>query len=192
MNDNNLVQVYIKKVSSTSKSLENREYRVVELGEVSGERVMRIMIGGSEASFLLEKVNKNMIPTNYSPISTIVSIIKKFKIVLREVVIYSIKNFVVKSKLILEQGLDIEEIDVKFSDGLLLAAMMKTPIFVDKGIIEMFFFDAKDAPSDDAELTVQKLTLRELRTELAKAVAGENYERAAEIRDEIKKREEMG
>jgi bifunctional DNase/RNase len=155
---------------------------------MSGERVMRIMIGGNEANFLLDKGNLPI--ANNTSLNTIVKIITNFRIALREVVIFSVKDFIVKSKIVLEQGLDIEEIEVRFSDALILAAMQKSPIFVDKKILEMFFFDAKDTP-ENAILPVQKMTLRELRTELSKAVAVEDYERAAEIRDEINIRTEQ-
>ena len=118
------------------------------------------------------------------------------------------------SSIICERDNDEEIIDARTSDAIALALRFNAPIFTyqnildkagiylknnppmeqsnpeeEKGaelIIEDVLKDATDSPSE--ETSSNKKSLKELEKELDEAVKNEDYEKAAQLRDEISKR----
>ena len=73
-------------------------------------------------------------------------------------------------------------IDSRPSDALALAVRCKCPIFIDEKVVETAGIIAEDLTTEKEE-TAKRYVLQK---ELEEAVAVENYERAAEIRDMLK------
>ena len=117
------------------------------------------------------------------------------------------------SSIISERDGTEEIVDARTSDAIALALRFNAPIFTYKtildkaGIFLKFSSKDKDDDSDDSIVvdeilqegeTVEidsgagdayrEMTLEELHKELEKAVANEDYEKAAKLRDEISKR----
>ena len=180
------MQVYIKRLTVQN----NKNFRIIELGEMHSDRMMQIIIGSFEADYIAAAMNNRLFkrPMPYDVIS---EIFKSYHIELREIIIFAVRDKVIYSKLMLVQGGNIQEIVVRISDALALAIQTSAPIFMEKNIIDGFFkmIDDKAAQYLSGNIPIADMGVEELKNEMSKAVEIEDYERAAEIRDEIKKRE---
>jgi hypothetical protein len=128
----------------------------------------------------------------------------KYSIELKEVIIDQLKEGVFYAKLVTEQNGEQHVIDSRTSDAIAMALRAKCPIYTYKNIMDNagIIYDADDeADMDDAERSKQtfepkqkevnslnSLSLVDLNKELDKAIQIEDYDRAAMLRDEIKKR----
>ena len=118
------------------------------------------------------------------------------------------------SSLICERGEEEEIIDARTSDAIALALRFNAPIFTYKTILDkagiFLKFSSKEKSEDDDDSIMvdeilqegeaveiesgsdahgyREMSLQELHKELDKAVASEDYEKAAKLRDEISKR----
>jgi bifunctional DNase/RNase len=182
----NLVQVYVKRLTFQN----NKNFRIIELGELFGNRMMHIVIGSFEAEYIAAVMN-NKVFKRPMPYDVIADILKSYRIELCEIIIFAIRSKVLYSRLMLRQGNDVQEIVVRISDALALAIQTGAPIFIEKNILDVFFkmIDNKIEQYLDGNIPLAELNVEELKKEMANAVEDENYERAAEIRDEIKIRE---
>jgi len=188
--DENLVQVYVRGINIKN----NKNFRIVELGELQGNRSMQIIIGNFEAEYIAAAMDNKMFrsPMPYDVIS---EIFKAFHINLREIIIFVVRDKVFYAKLILTRGNDVEEIVVRISDAIALAMEMKVPIFVEKEVVDNFFTTYSTTIEQYllGNIPLAEMDIEMLHQEMKTAVDEENYERAAEIRDEIKKRKkELG
>ena len=188
MGNNNLVQVYVRGINVQN----NKHFRIVELGELQGNRMMQIIIGTFEAEYIAAAMD-NRIFKRPLPYDVISEIFKSFDIYLHKIIIFVVRNKVLYAKLILVQSDSIQEIVVRISDAIAIAMKMKVPIFVEKEVVDNFFtiysttieqYLAGDIPLED-------MSVEMLQQEMVSAVEEENYERAAEIRDELKGRERV-
>lgn len=110
----------------------------------------------------------------------------------KKVEIHKIKNNTFHSRLVITGGEYTGEnpliLDSRPSDSLAIAARKKCPIFISSTIIEQtgvplnFFINAFEENSNDRH--------KALREQLEQAVAEEEYEQAAEIRDLLRKLED--
>ncbi|MDR3327198.1 MAG: bifunctional nuclease family protein [Prevotellaceae bacterium] len=186
MEDNNLIQVYVKSISAFQ---EKQNFRIIELGEVNGNRVMRVVIGTFEADYIASALDNKYFkrPMPYDVIS---DIIKAYKINLKEIIIFSVKQGVIYSKLILDQDTNIQEITIRISDALAVAVETDAPIFIERKIVDDFFKNLLTSIDSKSHKHVSEMTIEELKEELKRSVDEEDYELAAELRDEISKRNE--
>ncbi len=181
-----LIQVYIKSISA---SQQNNQYRIIELGETNGKRVMRVVLGMFEAELIAAALG-NRIFKRPMPYQVLNDVIKLYHIELREVVIFGAKDKVIFSKLVLEQDTNKQELTVRISDALALAVETGSPIFVERYIVEEFFRNLAENPQEVLvnKLPIEAMSISELEDELNRVVEIEDYEEAAKIRDEIAKR----
>jgi len=190
MEDKELIQVYVKSIYTSQN---NNNYRVIELGETNGNRVMKVVLGMFEADFIAAalwgKIFKRPMP--YSVMN---DIFKMYKIDLREIIIFGAKEHVIFSKIVLIQDSNKQEITTRISDALALAIETGAPIYVEKYIVEQFFQNLVANPNEILinKMPIQDMSLAELNEELRIAVEDEAYEEAAKIRDEINRRREAG
>ena len=65
MEDKELIQVYVKSIYTSQN---NNNYRVIELGETNGNRVMKVVLGMFEADFIAAALNNKIFkrPMPYS------------------------------------------------------------------------------------------------------------------------------
>ena len=183
MENKELIQVYVKSIYTSQN---NNNYRVIELGETNGNRVMKVVLGMFEADFIAAALN-NKIFKRPMPYSVMNDIFKMYKIDLREIIIFGAKEHVIFSKIVLIQDSNKQEITTRISDALALAIETGAPIYVEKYIVEQFFQNLVANPN---KMPIQDMSLAELNEELRIAVEDEAYEEAAKIRDEINRRRE--
>ena len=79
MENKELIQVYVKSIYTSQN---NNNYRVIELGETNGNRVMKVVLGMFEADFIAAALN-NKIFKRPMPYSVMNDIFKMYKIDLR-------------------------------------------------------------------------------------------------------------
>lgn len=172
------------------------------LAEEEGERRIPIIIGGVEAQSIAIKL-EGLEPPRPLTHDLFLSFAKAFEVQLLEVVIYKLEEGIFYSELVCVKGENIVRIDSRTSDAVALALRFNCPIYTYEDIlakagIVLDFGDSKEstkttpprpAGTPRSGSPLANKSLEELQTMLDQAVGEENYEKASEIRDEIKRRE---
>lgn len=172
------------------------------LAEEEGERRIPIIIGGVEAQSIAIKL-EGLEPPRPLTHDLFLSFAKAFEVQPLEVVIYKLEEGIFYSELVCVKGEDIVRIDSRTSDAVALALRFNCPIYTYEDIlakagIVLDFGDSKEstktspprpAGTPRSGSPLANKSLEELQTMLDQAVGEENYEKASEIRDEIKRRE---
>ncbi len=185
------------------------------LGEKNGNRRLPIIIGGAEAQAIaleLENIKTNRPMTH----DLIYNLARHFDINLIEVVITELNEGIFYARLIMESDGEIHEIDSRPSDAVAIGVRFKVPIYSyetvlgEAGIVidesdnaqyadEEGEFSLSELEKADVEEEPQKRfsggkgsqeKVSKLKKQLEDALAGEDYEAAARLRDEINRIEE--
>ena len=206
-----LVRLKIKGISYSQT--QNGAYALI-LNEEEGDRKLPIVIGAFEAQSIAIALEKEIKPPRPLTHDLFKNFADRFKIVIKQVIIHKLVDGVFYSSIICERDNDEEIIDARTSDAIALALRFNAPIFTYKtildkaGIFLKFSSKEKEEDEDDSimvdeilqeEETVEiesgsdahgyrEMSLEELHKELDNAVASEDYEKAAKLRDEISKR----
>jgi bifunctional DNase/RNase len=186
----------------TSGHSQRNSYTLI-LGEENGELKLPIVIGSYEAQSIA-LVIEGLTPQRPLTHDLMFDTFTKYSIELKEVIIDQLKEGVFYAKLVTEQNGEQHVIDSRTSDAIAMALRAKCPIYTYKNIMDNagIIYDAEEeADMDDPERSKQtfepkqkevnslnSLSLVDLNTELDKAIQIEDYDRAAMLRDEIKKR----
>lgn len=202
-----LVRLNIKGISYSQT--QNGAYALI-LNEVDGDRKLPIVIGAFEAQSIAIALEKEIRPPRPLTHDLFKNFADRFDIVVKQVIIHKLVDGVFYSSLICERDKIEEIIDARTSDAIALALRFNAPIFTYKNILDkagiylkvnpknddesqddsvlVDDFIAEELESSSAKDVYKNKTLDELHTLLDKAVANEDYEKAAKIRDEISKR----
>ena len=197
-----LVRLNIKGISYSQT--QSGAYALV-LSEVDGERTLPIIIGAFEAQSIAIALEKEIKPPRPLTHDLFKTFSDRFHIKVKQVIIHKLVDGVFYSSLICERDKIEEIIDARTSDAIALATRFNAPIFTYENILEKagIFLKIKDDPKlTQAKIEVEELTadiiqegsykndsLQELHNKLDEAVANEDYELAAKLRDEISKRQ---
>lgn len=205
-----LVRLNIKGISYSQT--QNGAYALI-LNEVDGDRKLPIVIGAFEAQSIAIALEKEISPPRPLTHDLFKNFADRFDIVVKQVIIHKLVDGVFYSSLICERDKIEEIIDARTSDAIALALRFQAPIFTYKNILDKAGIYLKVNPKkededDEAQDSVlmdelvanelepntprenfKRKTLEELNSLLEEAVVNENYEKAANIRDEISKRE---
>ncbi len=206
-----LVRLKIKGISYSQT--QNGAYALI-LNEVDGDRKLPIVIGAFEAQSIAIALEKEIKPPRPLTHDLFKNFSDRFQIFIKQVIIHKLVDGVFYSSIICERDKVEEIIDARTSDAIALALRFDAPIFTYKNILDkagifLKFSNKEEEENDDDSIVVdeilqegetveiesgaasqgyRELTLEELHKELDKAVASEDYEKAAKIRDEISKR----
>lgn len=172
---------------------------VLILVEHNGERRIPIIIGGAEAQAIAIQLENLQAPRPLTH-DLFLSLAKSFNITMREVVIHTLKEGIFYSKIVCEQNNTVIEIDSRTSDAVALAVRFSCPIFTTSeviakaGIVLEIEKEISSEPestnfADIKNISYEDFSVKELQEKLEEAVNNEDYEKASEIRDELKKRE---
>lgn len=164
------------------------------LKESNGKRKLPIIIGAFEAQSIALEL-EGMKPPRPLTHDLLKNVIDTFAVSLNEVYINELRGGTFYAKLIVEGMSNMEEIDSRPSDAIALAVRFGAPIFVDEEVLEEAGVVADDEESSIESEELQKenpakqfaSTLERLQTELKDAIEKEDYEKAAKLRDDIKK-----
>ncbi|TMM56277.1 hypothetical protein FEE95_16810 [Maribacter algarum] len=206
-----LVRLKIKGISYSQT--QNGAYALI-LNEVEGDRKLPIVIGAFEAQSIAIALEKEIKPPRPLTHDLFKNFSDRFDIVIKQVIIHKLVDGVFYSSIICERDKIEEIIDARTSDAIALALRFSAPIFTYKTILDkagiFLKFSSKDKDKDENDDSIMvdeilqegetveieqgatdgytELTIDELNKELDKAVANEDYEKAAKLRDEISKR----
>ncbi|RXG21466.1 bifunctional nuclease family protein [Leeuwenhoekiella aequorea] len=199
-----LVRLNIKGISYSQT--QNGAYALI-LSEVDGDRKLPIVIGAFEAQSIAIALEKEILPPRPLTHDLFKNFADRFEINVKQVIIHKLVDGVFYSSIICERDTIEEVIDARTSDAISLALRFNAPIFTYKNILDKagIFLKGSESEQDGFEddllvdqLIIEddpvesnnykKMSLSELNTSLDEAVAAEDYEAAAKIRDEISKR----
>ncbi|ALM20709.1 hypothetical protein JCM19294_2226 [Nonlabens tegetincola] len=187
---------------------QNGAYALV-LKEVDGTRQLPIVIGAFEAQSIAIALEKELSPPRPLTHDLFKNFAERYSIVVKQVIIHKLVDGVFYSSLICERDKIEEIIDARTSDAIALAVRFKAPVFtyeniLDEAGIQQNITPDKELSQDpvDSDEVVEELmssttdtkedysnySLKELNKMLGDAVSREDYELAAQIRDEISKR----
>lgn len=186
------IQVDILGLSSSPSS--GGAYALI-LKEVNGARRLPIIIGAFEAQSIALEM-EGIKPPRPLTHDLLKNIIDSLGSALNDVYINELRDGTFYAKL----SLDSQEIDSRPSDAIALAVRYGVPIFVaDKVMDEAAFVPENEesdkipeADSSEKEKKTPKVALSKvelLHQQLLEAIAKEEYEKAARLRDEIQKME---
>lgn len=178
---------------------QSHNYAVV-LGEQEGSRRLPIVIGSFEAQAIAVAMER-MTPNRPLTHDLFKNTLETFNVELKEVVINNLLDGIFYARLICLKDGEIVEIDSRTSDALAMAVRFNCPIYTYE-----FILDAAGVVLEDSEEPARKerrgvvktakgsslsnYSIDALNKMLDEVLSEEDYERAAEIRDEINRRKQ--
>ena len=196
-----LVKLNIKGISYSQT--QSGAYALV-LSEEDGTRTLPIVIGAFEAQSIAIALEKEIKPPRPLTHDLFKSFADRFNININQVIIHKLVDGVFYSSLICERDGIEEIIDTRTSDAIALATRFNAPIFTYENILDKAGIYLKMKSEDEVEneevilddlisdaveeVSYKTENLEDLNKKLDDAVANEDYELAARLRDEINKR----
>ena len=201
-----LIKLTIKGISYSQT--QTGAYALV-LSEMEGSRTLPIIIGAFEAQSIAIALEKEIRPPRPLTHDLFKTFSDRFSIEIKEVIIHKLVDGVFFSSLICQKDGVEEVIDARTSDAIAIAVRFQAPIFTYENILdkagvflkiedelglndlsetEEISSEGEDLFELDTTSLDSKLSVSELNDQLDKAIADENYELAAKIRDEISKK----
>ena len=187
------VQLQVLGLSASPAS--NNAYALI-LKEMNGNRRLPIIIGAFEAQAIALEM-EGVVPPRPMTHDLLKSLIDSLGTYLSEVFINELKEGTFYAQLVFEDS-DLE-IDARPSDAIALAVRCNAPIYISSEIIdetgilpqneEEQAIDDKVLQSEEQSQSAKrpKSKIEHLQMLLEKAIKDEDYEKAANIRDDIKK-----
>jgi len=187
-------KIELKIIGLNYSQSQSNSYALV-LSEIKGRRRLAIVIGHYEAQAIALELEK-MKPSRPLTHDLFLSFATSFGITIDEVMITNFKEGIFFATLSCNNGTSVQEIDSRTSDAVALAIRFSCPIYTNEDVMAQagVLYNDDNEPEtneltdDESASELSSLSLAELETELNKAVENEEYERASQIRDELKKR----
>lgn len=178
---------------------QSHNYAVV-LGEQEGSRRLPIVIGSFEAQAIAVAMER-MTPNRPLTHDLFKNALETFNIELKEVVINNLLDGIFYARLICLKDGEIVEIDSRTSDALAMAVRFNCPIYTYEFILDaagVVLEETEEQPQKERRVVKSKkddsslsnYSMDALNKLLDEVLSDEDYERAAEIRDEINRRKE--
>lgn len=194
-------KVKLEVVGLTSGQTQNGSYTLI-MGEKGSKIKLPIIIGNYEAQTIAFEM-EGLKPTRPMTHDLFRSFAEAFHITLKEVFINDLQEGIFYSQLIFDFDGTEASIDARTSDAISLALRFKCPVYIKKTILDeagiILEDDVEDSPArpfDDLPPSgampfkdnFNHLSLTELEAMLSDALAEEDYDKAARLRDEITRR----
>lgn len=192
------IELYI--VTLTHSVTQSGNYAVV-MGEVEGNRRLPIVIGGFEAQAIAVAM-EGMMPSRPLTHDLLKNTLDTFEIEVTEILINNLIEGVFHARIVCKQHGREFEIDSRTSDAIAMAVRYGCPIFTYDFILDAAGVRIEDSPAEEGDEEKEEAkpkrkrrgydeySLEDLTAMLQKVIGEEDYEKAAKIRDEIKKRNE--
>jgi uncharacterized protein len=190
-------RIELEIVALSHSMTQSHNYAVV-LGERRGKRRLPIVIGSFEAQAIAVAMER-MIPNRPLTHDLFKSTLDTFDITLKEVVINNLLDGIFYARLVCVKNDELFEIDSRTSDAIAMAVRFECPIFTYDFILEAAGVVLEESGEGGVETpalienfdddAIENYSLSDLQQRLAEVLEAEDYEMAAKIRDEIKKRD---
>jgi len=189
-------------IIALSHSVSHSHNYAVIMGEIDGKRRLPIVIGGFEAQAIAVAM-EGMMPTRPLTHDLFKNALDNYGIEVKEVVINNLLDGVFHARLVCDFNGEITEIDSRSSDAIAMAVRYGCPVYTYEFILEaagVELEDEEEGSDDDSKPKRRRQRAKkvampfsdqsnsELSELLAKVIKGEDYEKAALIRDELNKR----
>ena len=173
---------------------------VLILGDKHSQRRLPIVIGGAEAESIAVGIenHKSSRPHTHD---LFLRFAKEFGIEIMEVVINRFRDGIYYAMLVCKQGDELTMIDARPSDAIAIAVRVGCDIYAYESVMEEAGIVMDDMQKQETEesgdshinigasqTSLDLLDLETLEDLLQEAIDDEDYQKAAEIRDEIKRR----
>ena len=167
------------------------------LKEVDGKKRLPIIIGAFEAQAIALEI-EGIKPPRPLTHDLLKQISDSLGATIIEIIIDELRDNTFFAKIILEVSGFSQEIDARPSDAIALAVRAQAPIYVSGTVMDAAAFIPSEETEDAATLNLvtdstdtkkppsKEAKLAALQNKLREAIEGEEYERAAKIRDQIK------
>jgi uncharacterized protein len=167
------------------------------LKEINGNRRLPIIIGAFEAQAIALEI-EGIKPPRPLTHDLLKQIIDNLGAMVVEILVDELRENTFYAKIILEVSALTNEIDARPSDAIALAVRAQAPIYVSESVMETAAFlpsdEGDETTTEQGETTEQQEVPRTkeakiaaLQDKLREALDAEEYERAAKIRDDIKR-----
>lgn len=167
------------------------------LAEENGVRRLMVIVGTPEAQSIAFKLQGTLPPRPLTH-DLFVSLMHQLEIEMIDVEIYKYENGVFFSRMTISQYGKIVQIESRTSDAVSIALRMQAPIYTSESIMQdqAIVFDEKASSNNSiteeaknrSDLDYSLLDIEELEARLRDAVAGEDYELASFLRDELNRK----
>jgi uncharacterized protein len=179
---------------------QSHNYAVV-LGEKRGARRLPIVIGSFEAQAIAVAMER-MTPNRPLTHDLFKNALETFNINLKEIIINNLLDGIFYARLVCERDGDVTEVDSRTSDALAMAVRFNCPIYTYEFILDAAGVVLEDTEGSDedeelfatapssgmADNPLASYSTEALTKMLDEVLDEENYEKAAQIRDEIERR----
>ena len=166
------------------------------LKEIDGNRRLPIIIGAFEAQAIALEI-EGIKPPRPLTHDLLKQISDNLGANVVEVIVDELRENTFYAKIILEVAALTQEIDARPSDAIALAVRSQAPIYVAESVLQAAAFIPSEESETETIIPPEKDTskkpiskdakLAALQNKLREAIDGEEYERAAKIRDDIKR-----
>ncbi|WP_172918006.1 bifunctional nuclease family protein [Capnocytophaga canis] len=196
------VRLYIKRISYSHSQ---NEAFVLILHELESDLKLPIVIGAFEAQAIALELERNVVPPRPLTHDLFKIFAKKFNVNITKVVINRLENGIFYSNMVCERDGEEHIIDARTSDAIALALRFNAPIFTHHFILQKagIYIPEPNEPQpqsptlhieDDEKIQEKRArfkrhSMSELKRMLEECIESEDYELAAELRDEITRRE---
>ena len=189
-----LIELRVNRISYSQN--QSGAYAMI-LDELKGKRKLPVVIGEFEAQSIAVALDKEIKPHRPFTHDLFKNFAFRFDIAIKRVIITKLVDGVFYSSLICERDKIEEIIDSRTSDAISLALRFQAPIYTHEHVLEKagIILDKDDVPQkgslidEISEPEYKDLSIQELERAIKKAVKNEDYEKAAQLRDEISKRD---
>ena len=177
------------------------------LGEVGGYRRLPIMIGIPEAQAIALAIEGSQLDR---PImhDLFKDVLTKVGYTIQEVIITTLQDGIFFARIIMTDGTVAVELDARPSDAIAIGLRFEAPLFIDKALLnetggllvaktqltdikaDLSMLQTYAQQQSDTRTNFQHYSVEALKKMLSAVIAQEDYEQAALIRDELKRRSE--
>lgn len=190
-------RIELEIVALSHSMTQSHNYAVV-LGERRGKRRLPIVIGSFEAQAIAVALER-MVPNRPLTHDLFKNAFDTLEIQLKEVVISNLLDGIFYARLVCVKNGELYEIDSRTSDAIAMAVRFECPIFTYDFILEAagVILEEHEAGGSSSmptsppldETALETWPVDALRGRLQEALDNEEYEIAAKVRDELKRRE---
>jgi len=193
-------RIELEIVALSHSMTQSHNYAVV-LGEKRGKRRLPIVIDSFEAQAIAVALEQ-MTPNRPLTHDLFKNALDTFQVKLKEVIINNLLDGIFYARLVCMKDGELFEIDSRTSDAIAMAVRYDCPIFTYDFILEAagVVLDEQEGSFSSVSVTTPSLDdssyenwpADSLKNRLQEALDSEDYETAARVRDELKRREAKG